>query len=115
MLKTHTTSPNTIALISIAVAILVIALGTIVYLRMVPAAIPVEVPEENPALVNPTVAPALVVPKLVPVRTVPIYRSEKTLKRWLDEAYEEHNTARVEELHRILNGRYVRRCCGFPY
>lgn len=114
MLKTHTTSPSTIALVSVAVAILTVALGAVVYLRMVPSAIPVEIPAENPAVVNPTEAPALAIPNPVPVRAVSIYRSEETLRRWLDEAYEQHNTGRVEKLLRTLNGRYERRS-GRPY
>lgn len=114
MLKTHTASPSTFALVSVAVAILTTALGAVIYLKMAPSAIPVEIPAENPAVVNPTEAPALALPNPVSVRAVSIYRSEETLRRWLDEAYEQHNTARVEKLLRILNGRFERRS-GLPY
>lgn len=114
MLRTHTTSPSMIALVSVAVAILIVTLGAVIYLRMAPSALPVEIPAENPAVVNPTEALVLAIPNPAPVRAVSIYRSEETLRRWLDEAYEQHNTARVEKLLRILNGRYERRS-GRPY
>lgn len=110
MLKAHhPISPASIALIGVAV-ILVVALGAVAYLRMAPPALPVPAPVANPVVVNPIQIP--VTGNLVAPRSV--YMSEQSLRRWLDDAYEKHQGARVQMLLDILNKRYEHRCCGLP-
>ncbi len=118
MLKAHrhTISSHTSTWIGVAaVVVLAIALGAFIYSRVAAPALPIAVPEENPAPVATVAAPmpAVVVP--APAHSVSIYRSEETLQRWLDDAYEAHNATRVEMLRRILDGRYERRCHSLPY
>ena len=110
MLKTHTIQPSTIALISAAV-ILVIALGVVAYLSTAPTVPFQPIQAQNGAsnIVNPAPVPATV------ITTNSVYVSEQTLRNRLDDAYDRHQTVLVQKLLRILNGRYERRCCGFPY
>ena len=109
----HAVSPQMIALISVAAVIVVIALGAVIYSKMAPPALPVEVPQEQLVPVPTVALPSVAIS--APAHSVSIYRSEETLRSWLDEAYEAHQPARVEMLLRILNGRYERRCHELPY
>ena len=110
MLKTHIAPPNAILLISAAV-ILVIALGVVAHLMTAPTVPfqPIHVQNGASNIVNPASVPAAV------ITTNSFYVSEQTLRNRLDDAYERHQTALVQKLSRILNGRFERRCCGFPY
>ncbi len=118
MLKAHRhpVFPHASAwIVAVAAVVLAVALVAFIYSRMAAPALPLEIPEEK-AIPVATIAapmPAVVVP--APAHSVPLYRSEETLKRWLNEAYEAHDAVRVEMLRRILDGRYERRCCGLPY
>ncbi len=110
MLKTHTIPSSTIVLISAAV-ILVIALGGVAHLMTASTAAFPSVPAGK-SVAN------VVVPASVPATTITtnsVYISEKSLWNSLEIAYERHQTTLVQTLLRILNGRYERRCCGFPY
>jgi hypothetical protein len=110
MLKTHTLQPSTIALIG-AAAILVIVLGVAAHLMTAPTIPSLLSPAENPASNSVALAPV----SANPAAAHSVYVSEQTLRNRLDEAYERHQTALVQKLLPILNGRYERRCCGFPY
>lgn len=110
MLKIHTKLPNAIALVSVAV-LLVIVLGAAAYLKMAPPMSSVSAPAGNLASQN--VAPASVLASQPSIHS--IYISDQTLRNWLDDAYERHQSHRVQTLLHILNGRYERRCCGLPY
>jgi hypothetical protein len=112
MLKAHTILPSTIALIGAAVILLIfIALGAAIYHMAAPPALSVPVPAANPVVENPIQVPVSV----NPIAARSVYVSEQSLRRMLDDAYEKHQTTRVQTLLHILNGRYERRCCGFPY
>jgi len=109
MLKNNTTLPSPIALISV-VAVLIIALGAVALIKWAPAAPSLPVQVGNPASAsNPE---ASVSPNQPAARSVHI--STETLRRWLDDAYERHQTMRVQTLQDMLNGRYERRV-GLPY
>lgn len=115
MLKAHHISPKVIAWIGAGV-IVVIALSAAFYLKAVPFAIPAEIPVANPAVENPVQAPVDTNPAIVapPAVARSNYVSEATLRRWLEEAYDNQQFARAQEIQRILNGRYEHRCCGLP-
>ena len=110
MLKTHTIPSSTVALISVVV-ILVIALGAFAHLMTTSTASFPSGPAEK-SVAN------IVVPASVPATTFTtnsVYISEQSLWNSLEFAYERHQTALVQKLQHILNGRYERRCCGLPY
>ena len=109
MLKTRFIPLSTIALISVAVVVIA-ALAIAAYLKAAPPMPPLPVPGGNPVQQNVASAPISVNPPLAHS----VYISEQTLKRWLDDAYERHQTTRVQALLRILNGRYERRS-GSPW
>jgi hypothetical protein len=109
MLKNRSIPLSTIALISVAV-VLVAALAMAAYLKAASPMPPLPVPDGNP--ISPNVAPAPISANSPAAHSV--YISEQTLRRWLDDAYERHQTTRVQALLRILNGRYERRS-GSPW
>jgi hypothetical protein len=109
MLRTHTTQSMVIALIN-AVVIVVIALGSVAYLK--PAQLlSVSLPSEKPVLNRVVLAPVQANPPVIHS----VYISEQLLRNWLNEAYVQHQTARVQTLLRMLNSRYERCCCCWPY
>ncbi len=107
MLKMRTS--QSFELLGVAL-ILVAVLATAAYmLKAAPAPVP-PIPAEK--YVEQAAAPAAVF--VNPVTAHSVYVSEQTLRRVLDDAYERHQTLRVQTLLRILNGRYERRS-GRPW
>ena len=109
MLKTHSVSSNTVVWMVLA-AILVVSLGAILILKPASPAIVAGPSDGNPVSVSLNPAPAA----LHSNTALSPYISEASLRHWLDEAYEKHQTARIQTLLGLLNGRYERRCCGLP-
>ncbi len=96
--------------------VLVLALVTGVYFTIAPHA--VSAPQAPQAFVKEDLyvaanAPAAHIAE-APAAARSIYISEQRLHRLLDNAYEWHQTTRVQTLLRILNGRYERRV-GLPW
>lgn len=109
MLKTRSVSSNTVAWIILA-AILVVALGAILILKPASPAVVAGPSDGNPVSVSLNPAPAALHPSIA----LSPYISAASLRRWLDEAYEKHQTSRIQTLLGLLNGRYEHRCCGLP-
>jgi hypothetical protein len=107
MLKMRTT--RTVELFGLALVLLAVV-ATAAYFKLVGPAPQPPMPAEQ--AVGQAVAPVAVAAHPVAARS--LYMSEQTLRRMLDDAYEHHQTARVQTLLRTLNGRYEHRCCGLP-
>jgi hypothetical protein len=92
-----------------AALILLALVATAVYFGRTPAPQPsipaANVVSDNNAMVSVSANPA--VPRS-------LYVSEQTLRRRLDDAYENHDAALVQTLLHTLNGRDEHRCCGLP-
>ena len=106
MLKMRST--RTVELIGVAL-ILAAVLAMAAYFAIVPMPHP-SIPAVN--FVAQNGAPASIASNPATARSV--YVSEQTLRRMLDDAYERHQTTRVQTLLHILNGRYERRS-GLPW
>jgi hypothetical protein len=100
---------RTVVLFGVAF-ILVTALATTAYFKMIPPAPSPSIPAANFVSESATLAPV----SAKPSTAHSVYMSEQTLKRILNEAYENHWGTRDQALLHILNGRYEHRCCGLP-
>ena len=99
---------RTVELFGLAL-ILVAVLATAVYLEKMPV-LNAPIPAANVGAKDIAQAPV----SANPAAARSLYMSEQTLRRMLDDAYERHQTARVQSLLHILNARYEHRCCGLP-
>lgn len=106
MLKMRTT--QTFELLGV-VFILVAVLAIAAYLQLASAPTTPSIPAEE--AVGQVAAPAI---SVNPAAGPSVYVGNQSLRRMLDDAYEKHQTARVQLLLGILNGRYERRS-GKPW